>query len=131
MLTRDVDIKAAILELIDNSIDGAKRLRPCGNYSGLYVKIQYDKNTFSITDNCGGISIETASNRAFRFGRALPEENQSEQQFTGVFGIGMKRSLFRMGKAFEVESTTANEYFKLSVDDRLCLRWNDVCGMCL
>ena len=32
MLTRDVDIKAAILELIDNSIDGAKRLRPDGNY---------------------------------------------------------------------------------------------------
>ena len=26
MLTRDIDIRAAILELIDNSIDGAKRM---------------------------------------------------------------------------------------------------------
>lgn len=116
MLTRDVDIKAAILELIDNSIDGAKRLRPDGNYSGLYIKIKYDKDTFSIVDNCGGISIKTATETAFRFGRSVPEKNEKNQQFTGVFGIGMKRSLFRLGKFFEVESTTEQEYFKLSVD---------------
>lgn len=116
MLTRDVDIKAAILELIDNSIDGAKRMRPDGNYSGLYIRIEYDKEKFSIADNCGGISIKTASETAFRFGRSGSEKNESKQQFTGVFGIGMKRSLFRLGKYFEVESTTSNEYFKLSVD---------------
>lgn len=116
MLTRDVDIKAAILELIDNSIDGAKRLRPNGDYSGLYIKIKYDKSTFSIADNCGGISIKTASETAFRFGRSVPEKNESNQQFTGVFGIGMKRSLFRLGKFFEVESATESESFKLSVD---------------
>ena len=42
MLTRDIDIKAAILELIDNSIDGAKRLRPDGDYSGLFINIKYE-----------------------------------------------------------------------------------------
>lgn len=116
MLTRDVDIKAAILELIDNSIDGAKRLRPNGDYSGLYIKIKYDKSSFSIVDNCGGISIKTATETAFRFGRSVQEKNEKDQQFTGVFGIGMKRSLFRLGKFFEVESRTEKEYFKLSVD---------------
>lgn len=116
MLTRDVDVKAAILELIDNSIDGAKRLRPDGDYSGLYIRIQYDAKSFSITDNCGGISIYTAQNTAFRFGRSIPVPNETKQHLTGVFGIGMKRSLFRLGNYFEVESKTQSESFKIAVD---------------
>ena len=118
MLTRDIDVKAAILELIDNSIDGAKRLRPEGDYSGLYVRLNYDKNHFSIVDNCGGIGITTASEYAFRFGRSSkrPNEGDGDQRFTGVFGIGMKRSLFRLGSVFEVTSTTKEDHFKLSVN---------------
>lgn len=116
MLTRDIDIKAAILELIDNSIDGAKRLRPDGDYTGLYVNIKYDKESFSISDNCGGMSIETATQYAFRFGRSSDRPQEDNQHFTGVFGIGMKRSLFRMGNYFEVTSTTNTEYFELKVD---------------
>lgn len=118
MLTRDIDIKAAILELIDNSIDGAKKLRPDGNYSGLYIHLTYDKNYFSIVDNCGGISIETATEYAFRFGRSpqRKKDEPADQCFTGVFGIGMKRSLFRLGTEFEVTSNTQQEHFKLSVN---------------
>ena len=116
MLTRDIDIKAAILELIDNSIDGAKKLRPDGNYSGLYVNIKYDKDSFCISDNCGGMSIETATQYAFRFGRANNRPQEDNQHLTGVFGIGMKRSLFRMGNYFEVFSTTKTEHFELKVD---------------
>ena len=117
MLTRDIDIKAAIMELIDNSIDGAKRMRPDGNFSGLYIHINYNKDSFQITDNCGGMSIETATDYAFRFGRPSqrPPE-KSEQKFTGVFGIGMKRSLFRIGREFEVSSKTETETFTLNVD---------------
>lgn len=116
MLTRDIDIKAAILELIDNSIDGAKRLRPDGDYSGLFINIKYDKDSFCISDNCGGMSIETATQYAFRFGRSNDRPQDEKQHFTGVFGIGMKRSLFRMGNYFEVSSTTNTEHFELKVD---------------
>ena len=116
MLTRDIDIKAAILELIDNSIDGAKRLRPDGDYSGLFINIKYDKNSFCISDNCGGMSIGTATQYAFRFGRSNDRPHEEKQHFTGVFGIGMKRSLFRMGNYFEVSSTTRSEHFELKVD---------------
>ena len=116
MLTRDIDIKAAILELIDNSIDGAKRLRPDGDYTGLYINIKYDKESFCISDNCGGMSIKTATQYAFRFGRSNDRPVEEKHHFTGVFGIGMKRSLFRMGNYFEVISTTNTESFELKVD---------------
>ncbi|MBE6844497.1 MAG: hypothetical protein E7508_02105 [Ruminococcus sp.] len=117
MLTRDIDIKAAILELIDNSIDGAKRLRPDGNYTGLFININYDTDKFLISDNCGGIGIEIATEYAFRFGRSSKrEKNPSNQQFTGIFGIGMKRSLFRLGNRFKVTSITKTDSFILDVD---------------
>lgn len=117
MLTRDVDIKAAILELIDNSIDGAKRLRPNGDYSNLYIKIEFDKEHFLIQDNCGGIGIDIATNYAFRFGRSSKREKEENGQlFTGIFGIGMKRSLFRLGNYFIVDSKTTKDCFSLKVD---------------
>lgn len=117
MLTRDIDIKAAILELIDNSIDGAKRLRPSGDFNGLYINIEYDKDSFKIQDNCGGMGIDIATQYAFRFGRSPKRPKEDEKgQFTGIFGIGMKRSLFRLGNYFEVSSQTTKDSFKLIVD---------------
>ncbi len=35
MLTRDIDLEPAIVELVDNSIDGAKKMRSGQSYSGL------------------------------------------------------------------------------------------------
>ena len=34
MLTRDIDVRPAIVELIDNSIDGAKKIRKNKEYKG-------------------------------------------------------------------------------------------------
>lgn len=116
MLTRDIDIRAAIMELIDNSIDGAKKLRKNGDYSGLYIRIEYDESNFKISDNCGGIGIQTAKDYAFRFGRSSKRPQTEVGQFTGVFGIGMKRSLFRLGNNFQIFSATKNDSFELNVD---------------
>jgi hypothetical protein len=35
MLTRDVQLSRAIIDLVDNSVDGAKRLRGDGRFDGL------------------------------------------------------------------------------------------------
>ena len=38
MITRDISIKDAILDLLDNSIDGANAINP-NSYKGLYINI--------------------------------------------------------------------------------------------
>ena len=116
MLTRDIDVRPAIVELIDNSIDGAKKIRNNTEYEGLFIKINMSQDKFIIEDNCGGIDIETAQKYAFQFGRSSERESDSSGYFTGIFGIGMKRALFKLGKKFEVSSTTRTEYFDLKVD---------------
>lgn len=65
MLTRDIDVRPAIVELIDNSIDGAKKIRKDKEYKGLFIKINMSPDRFVIEDNCGGIDIETAQNMLF------------------------------------------------------------------
>jgi len=114
ILTRDLSIEDAINDLIDNCIDGAKRLRKEGNYEGLFVDIKIDKNKFKITDNCGGIPVDLARNYAFRFGRSSSMDNTKYS--IGQFGVGMKRAIFKLGTSFYVESKTKNSEFEVLVD---------------
>lgn len=113
MITRDISIRDAILDLLDNSIDGANRISP-DNYENLFVEIIIDKDKFIVRDNCGGFSLETAKKYAFRFGR--PDEAPESHGSVGRFGIGMKRALFKIGKNFEVESKHTDDHFQVLVD---------------
>src|SRR5260370_11367284 len=62
MLTRDIRLEDAILDLLDNCVDGILRSK-AGKaakekktpYDGFWAEIKFDKGTFSISDNCGGI----------------------------------------------------------------------------
>ena len=69
MLTRDVRMAMAILDLVDNCIDGAIRIRGQALLTGLTVQITFDHERFIIQDNCGGIPLDLARDHAFRFGR--------------------------------------------------------------
>lgn len=113
MITRDISIKEAILDLVDNSVDGARRVNK-DDYSGLYVDLKLSEDSFILKDNCGGFSLEHAKNYAFRFGR--PNEAELKGGSIGRFGIGMKRALFKMGETFEVESRTLNDHFQVDVN---------------
>ncbi len=113
MITRDISIEDAIIDLLDNSIDGANRINP-NDYSNLNIYLTVNHDFFEITDNCGGFSIDTAKRYAFRFGR--PEDAPKGNGTVGRFGIGMKRSLFKIGKNFTVESKFKRDSFKVEVD---------------
>lgn len=115
MITRDIELEDCILDLLDNSIDGALRLRGSqASWQGLTVRIEFDPGGFSITDNCGGISLEVARNYAFHFGR--PKAAASVDRAIGLYGVGMKRAVFKLGKAIEVASSTGSEAFRVRID---------------
>ncbi|MEO1173140.1 MAG: ATP-binding protein, partial [Myxococcota bacterium] len=111
MLTRDIDLRDAILDLLDNCIDGAVRSgvatgdehRP---YAGYWARLSLSGEQFLLEDNCGGIPIGAARNRAFRLGRP-PEAAPAggDGKTVGVYGIGMKRAIFKLGRNARIAST--------------------------
>ncbi|RYH33375.1 MAG: hypothetical protein EON54_20445, partial [Alcaligenaceae bacterium] len=123
MLTRDIDLVDCILDLLDNSVDGitqkAKRLGEKLDeelpFAGYAVDITFDKNSFSIHDRSGGIPINIAQEYAFRFGRPddAPALNEGS---IGLYGIGMKRAIFKMGNLVKMASSTGSESFELVLD---------------
>lgn len=58
MLVRDILLKQAIIELIDNSIDGARTIKKDNDFTGLKIAVDFDGDSFCIRDNCGGIPLD-------------------------------------------------------------------------
>jgi len=123
MLTRDIELKDAILDLLDNCVDGIQRITKNAEssetpYQGYWAKITFSSTEFKIEDNCGGIPLEVAKQYAFRMGRPADNVNDDLNLYTiGTYGIGMKRAIFKMGRSGEVISQTENNTFKVSVSD--------------
>jgi hypothetical protein len=113
MLVKDIELLPAIIDLVDNSIDGARATTP-NDIAQHHIQIQIEPERFMITDDCGGIALDVARHYAFRFGR--PHQYKGLPGSVGQFGIGMKRALFKLGRAFTVTSRSANTSFVLSVD---------------
>lgn len=115
MLTRDIEFMDAILDLLDNCIDGLQRSRmnltedETNNYSNYTIKIDFNETYFSIEDNCGGIS-EPFAKIAFRLGRPKNTNHLYEgYKSIGLYGIGMKRAIFKMGRVISVKSKYEGE----------------------
>ena len=114
MLTRDIDLHDAILDLLDNCLDGAMRQngtlksKEAQNYKGFQADITFNDHHFEIRDNCGGITRDRAQKYAFRLGRTDLERDK-DLPTIGVYGIGMKRAVFKMGRDIIVESAVAGE----------------------
>ena len=132
MITRDITLEDSILDLIDNSVDGAWRnaeLRPVGlgddnSLSEYRISISIGPKRFSITDNCGGMTLDDAVDHAFSFGRLALSKH--DKYSIGVYGIGMKRAAFKLGKDIRIRSTyretdESRQAFavKIDVDDWL------------
>lgn len=115
MLVRDIALEQAILDLLDNCVDGAKRLSEgTDDFTGKKIDIAFSSESFVIWDNCGGFSRDVARDYAFRFGRAA--RAPSTPHSIGQFGVGMKRALFKFGKWFRIDSATTDEQWAVEVD---------------
>ena len=125
MLTRDIELTDAILDLLDNCTDGVQRtLKALGknieeaSYDGFYANITIESNYFSIEDNCGGIATDRAKNIAFRMGRPPGILEDDELYTVGTYGIGMKRALFKLGRRSRVTSQTDEEAFQVIINPK-------------
>ena len=120
MLTRDIDLTDAILDLLDNCIDGIQRtLRSDAPsempYRGFWAEISFSENGFTITDNCGGIPLDVAQRYAFRMGKPRNITDDDDIETIGTYGIGMKRAIFKMGQSAQIVSQTADDSFTVSI----------------
>lgn len=120
MLTRDIELKDSILDLLDNCVDGAMRQKKSTldnplPYNGFEAKISFDDTHFSIIDNCGGIPRDVALERAFRLGRP-DRDTDKDVPTVGVYGIGMKRAIFKLGRHSVVETTASDAAYKVTID---------------
>ena len=120
MLTRDIELEDAILDLLDNCVDGVLRQRKGKSkkaknpYSGYFAKITATPTKFVIEDNCGGIPLDIARKSAFMLGR--PDERDSTIETVGMYGIGMKRAIFKMGRKCVVTSQpTASTTYQVTI----------------
>lgn len=118
MLTRDIELADALLDLLDNCVDGALRIGPKEHacpYAGFEANIDITSKGFRIQDNCGGIPRALAEEHAFRFGRKDKERDQNLAT-VGVYGIGMKRAIFKLGTNCTIESRHDADGFTVTID---------------
>tara|TARA_R110002095_G_scaffold4257_1_gene11508 strand:+ start:758 stop:2197 length:1440 start_codon:yes stop_codon:yes gene_type:complete len=125
MLTRDIDLADAILDLLDNCVDGIvrsmndsdSRAGRSGNgkpYDGFWAKIIAKPDCFEIWDNCGGIPQDIAEEYAFMLGR--PDlKRDADVETVGMYGIGMKRAVFKMGERCVVTSQPESGQYKVEI----------------
>lgn len=110
ILTRDISIHDCILDLLDNAVDSYTRNKIKEKRE---VQLNFDKSKLSIFDNCGGIEKERLKKEVFRFGA---KDFSSNVPTIGVYGIGLKRSIFKLGESIIFETDDGKDYCKLKID---------------
>ena len=118
MITRDISLRDCIVDLLDNSVDGASRTTTKADakpLDGFHADLTLTHDRFQIVDNCGGISLNNAVEYAFHFGRRR-DAPKDVAGTIGLYGIGMKRALFKIGNDARIESRHAPDAFAVEVD---------------
>ena len=126
-LTRDATVHACMFDLLDNAIDAAReaiygscppeaKLSLPENYAGYSVQLTLGGAGLKIVDNCGGIPIDRLKNMVLRFG-----QRSTRDMGIGVFGVGLNRALFKLGRVTHLTTDTGKQRaaLMLRVDDYL------------
>jgi hypothetical protein len=139
MFSRDISLEDCILDLIDNSMDALLSTREIDIKSEILaqakgasgegseksqIRLDYTDRRFFISDNCGGFSFEHAVNEVFCFGH----DPGAPRRRLGVYGIGMKRAIFKIGNRIRVESNTGKEAFRVEINVKEWAQKDDSLG---
>lgn len=120
MLTRDIELEDALLDLLDNCVDGVlreTRSKPPSDkpYDGYHAEIKFSSQEFRIEDNCGGIERHVAEEYAFLMGRRANDPRDRDLPTVGMYGIGMKRAIFKLGRDTTVTSQHKDGSFEVKI----------------
>jgi hypothetical protein len=74
-----------------------------------------NESTFVIEDDCGGIPRDVAVNYAFKMGREADDTRDAEDETIGMYGVGMKRAIFKMGETASVQTLHGDDCFEVSI----------------
>ena len=131
LLTRDISLEAAFLDLIDNSVNAAlapfaDRLLTADDYLRILddpvvqpkadISILISRERIIITDTAPGIWLETARRHVFRFGRPEDDDDDDGTDRLSVYGLGLKRAIFKTGCQVQIVSDHALGGFSLDLD---------------
>ncbi|WP_427185427.1 ATP-binding protein [Bordetella bronchialis] len=130
-LTRDIGVEACVFDLIDNAIDAARdtifrreattsEAALPDSYDSFEIALSFDGNGFSIEDNCGGIPIDRLKTMVLRFG-----ERSEHQLGIGIFGLGLNRALFKLGRVSHITTDTGSERAELVLNTEEYLASDD------
>ncbi len=118
LITRDISLVDALLDLTDNSINAAleplaAQLTTADDYQRLLAKktlqpkvkidLTVDTSRIIVRDNASGISAATAQTYVFRFGSDDNRETHKSDRLS-VYGIGLKRAMFKCGNRIDIIS---------------------------
>lgn len=117
MLTRDITLADAILDLVDNCLDGALRIagEEDVDYFHHAIHITCNDSEFCIKDDCGGIPRDVAINYAFKLGRDPDDSRDATAETIGMYGVGMKRAIFKMGREAVVRTRYNDDSFSVPI----------------
>jgi hypothetical protein len=129
LITRDIPLVAAFLDLVDNSVNAtleqyADRLETAQDYVAIFndaavtpnvdIDITISKDRIEIKDTASGISATTAQDHIFKFGRSSGEAHEGDR--LSVYGIGLKRAIFKMGNKISIRSDHMDGGFDLKLN---------------
>lgn len=141
MLTRDITLEDCILDLIDNSIHwiisaseldvteifNSNNTTQKDVFNWYHVKVNFDKDSFTIEDNWSWISSEYLEKYVFRFWSDWEDVSSRKIKWLSVYWVWMKRSFFKIGRYAHLSTLTTNEIsdLKWDIEEWLKKDWNE------
>ena len=129
LLTRDISLIDAVIDLTDNSVNAAmkasdnkfntskdfeKLIPQKTSKPAVSISVTISEKKISIVDNAGGIDFDSAEEDIFRFGH--PEATGTSKDRLSVYGIGMKRAVFKIGNKIKIASDHVDGGFDLDLN---------------
>lgn len=131
LITRDISLADALLDLIDNSINAAlqpvaSHLNTADDYQRFLanaerkpqvrIELTVGSARILVKDTATGISRAAAETDVFRFGRGDNGAHASDR--LSVYGIGLKRAMFKCGNKIDMVSDHREGGFELKLNVR-------------